>query len=71
LPIYPARELPIEGVTSELILGKMKNHHKKLLNKQDVLKELAVKQSGQLIITAGAGDIDTIVEPMKKLLTQP
>jgi UDP-N-acetylmuramate--alanine ligase len=63
LPIYPARELPIEGVTSELILRKMKNHHKKLLNKQDVLKELAAKQPGQLIITAGAGDIDTIVEP--------
>jgi len=70
LPIYPARELPIEGVTSELILRKMKNHHKKLLNKQDVLKELAAKQPGQLIITAGAGDIDTIVEPLKKQLTQ-
>lgn len=70
LPIYPARELPIEGVTSELILRKMKNHLKKLLNKQDVLKELAAKQPGQLIITAGAGDIDTIVEPLKKQLTQ-
>lgn len=65
LPIYPARELPIEGVTSEMIREKMKNRNVRIIEKKDVLKNI---RDNQLLITAGAGDIDTLVEPIKQLL---
>ena len=75
LPIYPARELPIEGVNSQMILEKMKNENKKVMSKDDLLKWIKndyVKnvntEFGQVLITAGAGDIDMIVEPIKKIL---
>jgi UDP-N-acetylmuramate--alanine ligase len=67
LPIYPARELPMEGVTSELILNKMTNNHKSIKEKDDILSWLENNKQ-ELLITAGAGDIDTLVEPIKKLL---
>ncbi len=67
LPIYPARELPIEGVTSELILNKMTNNHKSIKEKEDILSWLGNNKQ-ELLITAGAGDIDTLIEPIKKLL---
>ena len=38
LPIYPARELPIEGVNSEMILDKMKNENKRVMSKEELLK---------------------------------
>ncbi|MBL7699512.1 MAG: UDP-N-acetylmuramate--L-alanine ligase [Chitinophagaceae bacterium] len=74
LPIYPARELPIPGVTAETITGKMKNDNTRILDKKmtlNYLKELAAKNQleNRLIITAGAGDIDTLVEPVKEILT--
>jgi UDP-N-acetylmuramate--alanine ligase len=72
LPIYPARELPIEGVTSQLLLDKMKNPARSVKNKEEVLdwvnKEYKGKMNsefGDLLITAGAGDIDTLVEKIK------
>jgi UDP-N-acetylmuramate--alanine ligase len=75
LPIYPARELPMEGVTSELILNKMTNRNVKIVEKSDLLQYLKSSKvppsegfREALIITAGAGDIDTLVEPIKKLL---
>jgi UDP-N-acetylmuramate--alanine ligase len=75
LPIYPARELPIPGVTSNMILDKMKNEHKQVLNKEQLLqwvKEQAGSQTksanGWLLITAGAGDIDTLVQPIKQII---
>jgi UDP-N-acetylmuramate--alanine ligase len=74
LPIYPARELPIEGVSSELLLGKMKNSHKRLLSKEELLnwtRQMAgnkMNQGKTLLITAGAGDIDTLLEPMKQII---
>lgn len=76
LPIYPARELPIPGVTSDMILEKMKSDHKQVLNKEQLLqwvKEKAadpITQSGLgwLLITAGAGDIDTLVQPIKQII---
>ena len=72
LPIYPARELPIEGVTSELIAGKMKKAKVTLADKKEVLtmiKENAVNHDqAQLLITAGAGDIDMLIEPIRLLL---
>ncbi len=76
LPIYPARELPIEGVTSEMILDKMKNENKKVMDKQQLIdwikndyKKGINDEFGSLLITAGAGDIDTLLMPIKDLLT--
>lgn len=76
LPIYPARELPMEGVTSQLILDKMKNKNAALVSKEGLLKYLEgdylklVHESsyGELLITAGAGDIDKLVQPIKNIL---
>lgn len=68
LPIYPARELPMEGVSSELIARKMENAAVKLMNKQEALEWAGNNQTG-LLITAGAGDIDQLVEPIKKILS--
>jgi UDP-N-acetylmuramate--alanine ligase len=67
LPIYPARELPMEGVNSEMILNKMKNNNKKILEKNELL-EWVKKNKTELLITAGAGDIDTLVEPIKEII---
>jgi UDP-N-acetylmuramate--alanine ligase len=68
LPIYPARELPIKGVTSELILEKMKLKNKQVLSK-DALKEWVLKNKPELLVMAGAGDIDAMVLPTKEILT--
>ncbi len=70
LPVYPARELPIEGVSSELISGKMDTEHKRILNKAEVLAWAAkIKPEEKiLLITAGAGDIDELVYPLETLL---
>jgi UDP-N-acetylmuramate--alanine ligase len=67
LPIYPARELPMEGVTSEMVLHKMKISNKQVLDKTEVLEWLRQHKTA-LLITAGAGDIDTLVEPIKNIL---
>ena len=75
MPIYPARELPIEGVTSELILNKMKSSNVKILNKDELLEYLNIIKvlpsegfKEALIITAGAGDIDALVQPIKRII---
>jgi UDP-N-acetylmuramate--alanine ligase len=67
LPVYPARELPIEGVNSEMILNKMKNKNKSVLDKNEVLDWIKNNKT-ELLITAGAGDIDTLVEPIKNII---
>ncbi|MBK8521765.1 MAG: UDP-N-acetylmuramate--L-alanine ligase [Ferruginibacter sp.] len=67
LPIYPARELPVEGVNSEMVLNKMKINNKQVLDKDEVLEWIKDNKI-ELLITAGAGDIDTLVEPIKKIL---
>lgn len=75
LQIYPARELPIEGVTSELILAKMSNGRKKILSATELLKYIKEEyvrnfdlKSGHVLIMAGAGDIDAMVQPVKDLI---
>jgi UDP-N-acetylmuramate--alanine ligase len=75
LPIYPARELPIEKVSSEMILNKMKNERKQIVAKENLLNWIQNnyikninKEFGEVLITAGAGDIDTLVEPIKEIL---
>jgi len=80
LPIYPAREKPIEGVSSKIIAEKMKHAVVHLINKEELLtaiKDIISKTpspvegvGGRLFITAGAGDIDRLVKPMKEIFEQ-
>jgi UDP-N-acetylmuramate--alanine ligase len=67
LDIYPAREEPIPGVSSKLIYDHMKNKQCKLLKKEAVLEMLS-KTTVEVLLTLGAGDIDTLVEPIKEHL---
>jgi UDP-N-acetylmuramate--alanine ligase len=67
LPIYPAREKPIEGVTSEMILDRMKLRKKRLLDKKDIPGKLDIDNL-DVLITIGAGDIDRLVEPIEEEL---
>lgn len=68
LDIYPARELPIEGVNSQMILDKMQLKNKRLAGKQEAV-EIIRNEKPALLLTVGAGDIDTLVEPLKNALT--
>jgi UDP-N-acetylmuramate--alanine ligase len=72
LPIYPARELPIDGVTSEMILRKVDNDDKMMMNKEELLNWMKGhelnKEFGEAIVMAGAGDIDSLVKPVKEIL---
>lgn len=67
LDIYPARELPIEGVTSRIIAEKMTNTPVRILSKIDLLAYMH-EVSVELFITAGAGDIDKMVLPLKTII---
>lgn len=76
LPIYPARESPIEGVSSEMIFKKIdKEYRKKLMDKEELLQWIKMNFSTyqdyefrEVLITAGAGDIDMLVEPIKNII---
>ena len=65
LPIYPARELPIEGVSSKMIFDEMTNN-KILLEKHELINYLKTKNT-PLIVMAGAGDIDVLVDEVKTI----
>ncbi len=67
LPVYPARELPIPGITSEMLLSLMKHDNKHLVQKTDIPGYFAGKHT-EVLITMGAGDIDTLVEPIESFL---
>ena len=67
LDIYPAREKPIEGITSKLLLDKIKNKNKLLLEETTLL-DLINKDDSEIIITLGAGSIGKISESLKKKL---
>jgi UDP-N-acetylmuramate--alanine ligase len=69
LEIYPAREAPIAGVDSNLLLQKMKKTKKSICSKKDLIKEIAGREI-EVLITMGAGDIDTLVAPLKEELTK-
>ncbi len=69
LEIYPAREKPLEGVNSQWLLDKMKLKNKKLLSKEDVLQEIE-KHQKEVIVTMGAGDIDSLIGPIEKVLNK-
>ncbi len=67
LDIYPAREAPIPGVTSSIILDKMQIKNKILCTKQDLLSVVENINRPDIVITMGAGDIDTYLNPLKSL----
>ncbi len=67
LPIYPAREEPIEGVDSRMILRMVTAPSKELVEKDDLLEVLR-HDSGDILITFGAGDIDRFVDPIREML---
>jgi UDP-N-acetylmuramate--alanine ligase len=68
LDIYPAREQPMEGVTSALIYDKLTSKVKMNIKKEELLEVLKNK-SLEVVVTIGAGDIDKLVQPIKELLT--
>ena len=69
LPIYPAREEPIEGITSDTILGKIRKSSKYYVEKDRLLPLLKTLQP-ELLVTLGAGDIDRFVEPITEMIRE-
>ncbi len=67
LDIYPARELPVEGVNSAWLLGKIDNPNKKLVSKDSLISEI-LKSDARVVVTIGAGDIGELVKPIKQAL---
>ncbi len=68
LDIYPARELPIPGITSEWLLDKINNPNKKLISKSEIISEIQ-KSEATIILTLGAGDIGEEVKHIKQSLS--
>lgn len=67
LDIYPARELPMEGITSKWLMNKMTNEDKKLVSKEDLIPTIVASDS-RIIVTIGAGDLGEMVPSIKKAL---
>ncbi len=68
LPIYPARELPIDGVDSDLILKNINLNDKAIMNKEDAVIAVDNLIKGNVLLTIGAGDIDQLVPKIKAKL---
>lgn len=66
LPIYPAREQPIPGITSEYLLSLIDNPNKRVLSKEELLPYLQTHKP-EVLLTIGAGDIDRFVEKIQQL----
>ena len=69
LDIYPARELQMEGITSEWLLSKMTQKNKKLISKNDLIPALLISEA-TVYVTIGAGDIGELVPTIKKTLNE-
>jgi UDP-N-acetylmuramate--alanine ligase len=69
LDIYPARELPIEGVSSEMIKAGMNMSAVNILSKEGALQWVDATKP-ELLVIAGAGDIDQLVPQIKKILSE-
>ncbi len=67
LDIYPARELPMEGITSSWLLAQMENPNKKLISKTDLIPTI-LADDAKIIVTIGAGDIGELVPKIKQAL---
>jgi UDP-N-acetylmuramate--alanine ligase len=70
MEIYPARELPIPGVSADTIRQYMDNRNCRILGRAEVLETIE-RLRPEVLLTLGAGDIDTLVEPIKALIEQP
>jgi UDP-N-acetylmuramate--alanine ligase len=76
LPIYPARELPIQGVSSDMVSDKINAKEKVLVTKEGLLDWMREhvqhlnKEFGEVIVMAGAGDIDAMVMPVKNIIEE-
>ena len=68
LDIYPARELPMEGITSQWLMDKMSNKNKQLVSKEALINSILASDA-KVIVTIGAGDIGELVESIKKALS--
>lgn len=68
MDIYPARELPMEGITSEWLLSKIENKNKKMVSKTDLIPEI-LANNAKIIVTIGAGDIGELVPKIKQALS--
>ena len=68
MEIYPAREVPIEGITSKWLFDKIKNKNKKLIQKAELISEI-IKSNAQIVLTIGAGDIGEEVKHIKNALS--
>lgn len=69
MEIYPARELPIEGVSSQMLLDRMNSKNASVCSRENLLDEIT-KRDLDVLLTMGAGDIDTTVEPIRKKLEE-
>jgi UDP-N-acetylmuramate--alanine ligase len=69
LPIYPARELPIPGITSDVLLEKIANSNKRLVSPVEAIESISFENS-DVLLTIGAGDIDRIVDGIKVKLNK-
>jgi UDP-N-acetylmuramate--alanine ligase len=67
MDIYPARELPMEGVDANLILNQVSIANKQAASKENLMEKLAIMDI-ELLLTVGAGDIDTMVKPIQELV---
>jgi UDP-N-acetylmuramate--alanine ligase len=68
LPIYPAREEPIEGVDSNVLLAKVTCSEKGVFELDDVLTQLQIEGEDSLVLTIGAGNIDKLRSPIKGMI---
>jgi len=69
LDIYPAREIPVPGVSSEMIYNKLHNDGKRIMCSREQLLSLIVDLKPEVLLCMGAGDIDQLVEPISEMLT--
>lgn len=69
LDIYPARELPMEGINSQWLMDKMTNNHKKIVSKNDLIPTILASDA-RVIVTIGAGDIGELVPSIKKAINE-
>ncbi len=67
LDIYPARELPIEGVTSQIILDRVTSPKKRIVKKENLVSVVSESEV-EVLLTLGAGDVDVFVQPIKEEL---
>ena len=65
MPIYPAREIPLEGITSEILKTKISHKNVSVLEHNEVLERLKGEKKG-VFLTVGAGDIDKLIFPLKQ-----